>query len=241
MKQINSLLLLLALMSASVAHAEDALESSFANPPAMAHPKTWWHWVSGNVSKEGITADLEAMKRIGLSGAQIFTVDQSSVKGPVVFMSPEWRDLVKHSLSEAARLHLDISMEGCDGWCESGGAWVEPSQSMQKVVWTETQIQGGKTIPLTLPMPDAFKGYYEDIATMAVKDGPEEVIPDPAKITTSSQVETPITGQPSSVTPIKFLANQGHRRIREIAHSDRSEEQRLNSSHFLLSRMPSSA
>ena len=136
--------LLFALLSAGVSRAEDALETKFAQPPAMAHPQTWWHWVSGNVSKEGITADLEAMKRIGLNGAQLFTVDQSDVKGPVVFMSPEWRELVKHSLNEAARLKLEISMEGCDGWSESGGPWVAPSQSMQKVVWSETLVQGGK-------------------------------------------------------------------------------------------------
>ena len=58
----------LALFSALV--AEETLESKFTHPPAKAHPQTWWHWVSGNVSKLGITADLEAMKKIGLGEAQ---------------------------------------------------------------------------------------------------------------------------------------------------------------------------
>jgi alpha-L-rhamnosidase len=201
--------LFLALISVGAAFAEGPLESAFTNPPAVAHPKTWWHWVSGNVSKEGITADLEAMKRIGLSGAQIFTVDQSAVKGHVVFMSREWRDLVKHALSEAARLKLDISMEGCDGWSESGGHWVEPSQSMQKVVWSETRVQGGKTVSLDVPRPEANEGYYEDISLMAFKTPSGELIPDPVKVTASAQTERPVTGMPSSAAPVKFLAGKG--------------------------------
>src|SRR5580704_1526552 len=80
------------------------LVSGFLNPPQAAKPRTWWHWISGNISKEGITADLEAMKSIGLAGAQLFTVDQSDVKGPIVFMSPEWRQLVHHAISESDRL-----------------------------------------------------------------------------------------------------------------------------------------
>jgi len=146
-----------------------ALEAGFANPPASALPRTWWHWISGSVSKEGITADLEAMKRIGLGGAQIFSVDASPVRGSVVFRSQEWRDLVKHSLTEAERLGLEISMHSCDGWSISGGPWIQPEGSMQKVVWSETQVEGGKTIPLSVPQPEAQEGYYKDIALIAIK------------------------------------------------------------------------
>jgi hypothetical protein len=95
----NLLLLLLLVLFAVQPYAKETndtlatgdLEKGFMEPPASARPRTWWHWISGNISQEGITADLEAMKRIGLGGAQIFTVDQSAVKGQVVFMSPEWK------------------------------------------------------------------------------------------------------------------------------------------------------
>jgi hypothetical protein len=72
-------------------------------------------WASGNDSEEGITADLEAMKRIDLGGVFLFTVDQSSIKGPVKFMTPAWRQMIHHALSESARLNLEISLEGCEG------------------------------------------------------------------------------------------------------------------------------
>ena len=177
MEQILTSFLLPAIVFASLAAplassepAESgALESGFANPPASALPRTWWHWISGSVSKEGITADLEAMKRIGLGGAQIFSVDASPVRGSVVFRSQEWRDLVKHSLTEAERLSLEISMHSCDGWSISGGPWIQPEGSMQKVVWSESQVEGGKTIPLSVPQPEAIEGYYKDIALIAIK------------------------------------------------------------------------
>lgn len=51
------------------------LSKIFSNPPDSAKPQTWWHWMNGNVTEAGITADLEAMKRVGLGGAEIFTVD----------------------------------------------------------------------------------------------------------------------------------------------------------------------
>jgi len=162
------------------------LRESFENPPDSAKTRTWWHWVSGNVSAEGITADLEAMKRVGVAGAQMFTVDQSAVKGPIVFMSPEWRKLVHHALSEADRLNLEMSMEGCDGWSESGGPWITPAQSMQKVVWTETRITGGQKIALTLPQPETIAEYYQDIALLAFPTIAGDDLPEPAAITASS-------------------------------------------------------
>ena len=74
------------------------LERGFVHPPDSAKPQTWWHWMNGNITQEGITADLEAMQRIGLGGAQIFNVSESIPEGPVQFMSPQWRDLVKHAV-----------------------------------------------------------------------------------------------------------------------------------------------
>jgi hypothetical protein len=209
MKYPKSLFPLLALLTAGASSAAETLEATFAQPPIEARPQTWWHWVSGNVSKEGITADLEAMKKIGLGGVQLFNVDQSDVKGPVVFMSPEWRELVKHTLNEADRLKLQFAMQACEGWSESGGPWIEPAQSMQRVTWSETHVQGGKAIPLTLPKPEAMKGYYQDIAILALKDGPTDLVPAPVRITASPQLEKPVTGLPSAAAPLQFTATKG--------------------------------
>src|SRR4051794_40028532 len=84
--------------------AADALEEGFRNPPASAKPHTWWHWMNGNVTKEGITLDLEAMHRVGVGGAQIFIADCGIPAGDVPFMSPQFREMIKHAAKEADRL-----------------------------------------------------------------------------------------------------------------------------------------
>ena len=178
------------LLAASAAAADDALAAGWAHPPEAAKPRTWWHWISGNISREGITADLEAMKSIGLAGAQLFTVDQSDVKGPIAFMSPQWRQLVQHAIAESKRLGLELSIENCEGWSESGGPWVTPAQSMQKVVWAEANVRGGRRIPLAIPQPLAVRNYYEDIAVFAFPTIRGDLPADAARITSSADGAT---------------------------------------------------
>src|SRR5215510_2740405 len=124
---VKTLLFCAFFLAGCASHSHEDLQKNFAAPPDSARPRTWWHWVSGNVSKEGITADLEAMKHVGVGGAQMFSVDQvpnPKDRGTVVFMSPQWRDLVKHAIAEADRLNLELSMHDCEGWSESGGPWI---------------------------------------------------------------------------------------------------------------------
>ena len=65
----------------------DSLADRFRTPPDDARPQVWWHWMNGNVTKEGITADLEAMAAIGIGGAHIFDVRIGIPKGPVASAS----------------------------------------------------------------------------------------------------------------------------------------------------------
>src|SRR5450756_2095279 len=104
---------LLCLILTASAASTDSLETGFLNPPDSARPQTWWHWMNGNITKEGITADLEAMKQIGLGGATIINVDCGIPRGPVNFLSPEWRDDFKFAVQEASRLGLKLGVENC--------------------------------------------------------------------------------------------------------------------------------
>lgn len=148
--------------------ASDDLADGFRHPPPDARPQTWWHWMNGNITKEGITADLEAMQRIGVGGAQIFNAAQGEPPGPVKVFSPEWFALVKHAVSEADRLGLTITMHNCAGWSESGGPWVTPPQAMQRVVWSELRVHGPQTLSMPLPAPTlVVANYCGDIAVLA--------------------------------------------------------------------------
>jgi hypothetical protein len=143
------------------------LASNFASPPDSARPWVYWFWVNNNVTKKGITADLEAMQRVGIGGVLIMAVDVGAPKGPVTFGTPEWNDLFKFSCQEAARLGLSINMNNDAGWCGSGGPWITPALSMQRLVYTETPVHGPQHFEETLAQPEAVNGYYEDIAVQA--------------------------------------------------------------------------
>jgi hypothetical protein len=148
-------------------NAQDALLSGFKNPPASAKARTWWHWIDGNISKEGITADLEAMKRVGIQEAQIFNVGQGYPEGKVTFLTVEWLECFKFAVTEAKRLGLELGFNNSAGWSSSGGPWVTPENGMQTIVYSETFVSGGKAISQKLEQPKSKFNYYKDIAVIA--------------------------------------------------------------------------
>jgi hypothetical protein len=169
----ESLLLLLTMAGLAAfavpTFAQANLQEGFKNPPASARPHTWWHWINGNVTKEGITADLEAMKRVGIGGAQIFNVDVGIPAGKAPFMSPPWREAVLHAAREAQRLGLELCVHNCAGWSSSGGPWITPEHAMQILTWSETPVHGPGRFEGTLPQPRTRVNYYRDIAVFAVR------------------------------------------------------------------------
>ena len=162
--------MVLALAPLGVCQASDArleLTRGFAAPPAAARPWVYWFWLNGNITRAGITADLEAMQRVGIGGVLIMEVDQGAPKGPARFGSPPWRELFKHVCTEANRLGLKVNMNNDAGWCGSGGIWITPELAMQKVTWTETAVEGPRHFEDRLPQPATVAGYYRDIAVLA--------------------------------------------------------------------------
>lgn len=150
------------------AEAEE-LAKSFRTPPAGARPWVYWFWKNGNLSKEGITTDLEAMARVGIGGFILMEVALSTPKGPVEFFSERWRELMRHTFAEAGRLGLEVTVSGAPGWTGSGGPWVKPERSMQKVTASEVRVSGPRTFDEALPLPETVRGCYADVAVLAFK------------------------------------------------------------------------
>jgi hypothetical protein len=142
-------------------------EADFRQPPLAAWPHTFWFWMNGNVSREGITLDLEAMKRVGIGGALNMDVGTGIPKGPVQYLSAEWVQLKEHAIQEANRLGLEFVMHNCPGWSASGGPWITPDKAMQQITWSETYIAGGKPARVYLSRPATRLNYYRDIAVIA--------------------------------------------------------------------------
>ena len=176
------------------------LEQAFLTPPDDAKPIMIWQWMDGLVTKEGITQDLEAYQKAGIGGVQQFLVGSETqilVKDTANAIGTDnWRELMKHAISECARLGLSFGTHNCPGWSSSAFPTVKPELSMQKLVWTETPVRGtGRSVKTTLPRPevDPKWDYYEDIAVLAARPGKdgvlEEVVVVPAGIGADGTLE----------------------------------------------------
>lgn len=158
-------LLLLAFALAGVGHAagrSSELEQGFRNPPESARPWVYWFVMDGNLTREGISADFEALKRAGIGGVIFMEVDVGIPRGPVKFMSPEWRALFKHAVTEAERLGLQMTLNAGPGWTGSGGPWVKPEQSMQHIVASAVDVAGPKHFNEVLPRPQRRPAFFGD-------------------------------------------------------------------------------
>lgn len=152
---------------ALAAEPGEELARHFANPPEWAKPQTWWHWMNGNITKEGITADLESMKRVGINGVEVFNVSEGIPDGPAPYLSPQWLELFRFAAAEADRLGMEVCFHNCAGWSSSGGPWVKPEHAMQTIVTSEVKVSGGQPYQGVLPQPATKAGYYRDVAVLA--------------------------------------------------------------------------
>jgi len=153
-----------------------SLEQGFMNPPESAKPRTWWHWTGGNVTKEGITKDLEWMKRVGIGGMHLADVAAGQgqmVDDKILFRSGEWLDAVHHAASEAERLRLEMSIFSSAGWSLTGGPWIAPEQAMKKLVWSEMRLKGPRDFSEKLPEPPSNAGPIRNLS--GGRPDPEEV------------------------------------------------------------------
>lgn len=148
-----------------------------ADPPRSAGPHVWWHWVNGNVSKAGITADLEAMAAAGICGAQIIDVGCGIPPGALRFNTDAWYDHVRFAADEARRLGLSLTILNCSGFANSGGPWVTPADSMKFFAFTETLATGPSRFSGTLPRETKDNGFYADVAVFAMRSPVAESLP----------------------------------------------------------------
>ncbi|WP_231567941.1 glycosyl hydrolase [Sphingobium herbicidovorans] len=145
----------------------DPLERGFHAPPDSAKPRVWWHWMNGNVSKDGITKDLAWMKRVGIGGVQNFDAGLTTpqiVDRRLIYMTPEWKDAFRYAVDLAEKSGLEFTIASSPGWSETGGPWVAPEDGMKKLVWSETTLKGGRRFVGKLATPPSQTGPFQAIS-----------------------------------------------------------------------------
>ena len=145
-----------------------------------AKPWTFWNWKYGSVSRPGIHADLTGMKNVGMGGIWLMPVREAGEclesQDGVAQLSPEFWKMMDYSFQLADSLDFDMGIHVLPG-----NPLVLPAESMQKLVWTDTIMKGGKKIEgLQMWQPESYKdgkmqpagsegGYYQDIAAFAIR------------------------------------------------------------------------
>ena len=160
------------------------LKAGFADPPREARPYLWWHWMNGNVTKDGIRKDLLWMDSIGIGGFHHFDAAigvPQIVENRLVYMKDDWKDAFKYAIALGDSLGMEMTVASSPGWSCTGGPWVTPEDAMKKLVWREMRLQGGEKFSGNLPEPFKVAGgiqdkpagtpeeYYQDIAVLALK------------------------------------------------------------------------
>ena len=153
----------------------DRLAAGFADPPLSARPVMRWFWMDGEITRTGISKDLEAMKSIGIGTAHIAPTSWYHAKpARVKCLSEDWFGLIAFAGREADRLGMELGFHNCPGWSASGGPSVRPEAAQKVLRWTETRVEGGGTVSVDLPRPPAPFGWYREVAVLAVPVLPGE-------------------------------------------------------------------
>jgi hypothetical protein len=204
----NLLAMTVALSALNSFAASDELQRNFASPPDATKPRCYWYWMDGHITKEAITKDLEAMRRLGIGEGYIGVISgQSGMpadENAPLALSDEWWAFIEHAVREGGRLGVDIGLFNSPGWSQSGGPWVQPDQAMRYVVLPETRLTGPQQFEGKLPAPD---GAFQDVAVLAfpVPAGEGEYATETTRTPTSVTFEmaSPFTARSLTVHPIK--------------------------------------
>lgn len=200
----------------------DDLADGFRNPPQSARPRVWWHWMNGNVTKDGIYKDLDWMARIGIGGVQNF---DASLKTPqivperLVYMTDGWKDAFRHAVRTADAKGLEFAIAASPGWSETGGPWVKPQDAMKKLVWSETLLDGGQRFKGALASPPSVTGGFQSAKFVDPLAMGAEVAQQPAFYRDALVLAYPVVAQ-SLPTP---TISQGDGKSVEVAPLSDSE------------------
>ncbi|GAB1449995.1 hypothetical protein MASR2M47_00510 [Draconibacterium sp.] len=149
------------------------IQTNFKTPAAENTVWCYWYWINDDISKDGITKDLEAMKKAGIGTAFIGNINPAGVDGKVPMLSEEWWSHMVHAVTEGKRIGVDIGIFNCPGWSQSGGPWVKSDMAMRYLTFSETKVVGPTKIEMNLVQP---KPEFQDVHTLAFRSSKEEKI-----------------------------------------------------------------
>jgi len=227
-----ALALSFAQITASAEDITTTIRQGFANPPRDSRPRVWWHWMNGNITKDGIRKDIEWMDRAGVGGFHVFDAGLETpqiVERRLPYMTPEWKDAFNYALDMAVAHDMEVTIASSPGWSVTGGPWVSLDDAMKTLNWKEIIVKGGKRFHGPLPEGNKVCGkylthhmyqdndnperynYYRDIAVVAVKlpDAEKSMDEMGAVLSTSDEADASILLDGDLMKPLVVNAAPG--------------------------------
>jgi len=169
------------LFFASAVQAGEVSSPEFAWPAVARETKPWtrWWWMGSIVNPQDLTSQMQEYAKAGLGGLEITPI--YGVRGYedrfIRYLTPQWMDMLEHTLKEAGRLDLGIDMATGNGW-PFGGPWVIADHACKNVAHRTFTLKTGESIaePVVLmqrPMVRAI-GRRVDIAELKEPVGANE-------------------------------------------------------------------
>jgi hypothetical protein len=149
----------------------DSMVADFISPTDENTLWCYWYWIGDDISKEGITKDLEAMKAAGIGATFIGNINPEEKDGKVPMLSEDWWDHMIHAVNEGKRIGVDIGSFNCPGWSMSGGPWITSDKAMRHIVYSEATVSGGNKISIQLEKP---KEEFQDVYVLAFPKNDKE-------------------------------------------------------------------
>ncbi|MBR6416971.1 MAG: hypothetical protein IKS22_12855 [Bacteroidales bacterium] len=185
MKKVFSLLVCLITATATLS-AQD-MSKEFKDPPKNARIRVWWHWMDGNISKEGIRKDIEWFNRAGIGGFQQFDAGGTMMGGGQAivekkpYMSDSWKDAFRYAIRLADSLDMEVAIASAPGWSSTGGPWVKPENAMKRLTWRTVEVKGdpkAKT-PQKISFPEPFSGVgkFQNAGSSSLTSEPAQIDP----------------------------------------------------------------
>ena len=237
MKRLLSILTAAAVLVAAASCSQEEkvtttsdLAGMFAQPPLEYGPYVWWHWMGPNFSKEGIRADLEAMKESGIAGATIFNLTSAvqESEAPIgnnpwpdqTYRSPKYWEAIAYAAQVAEELGLKVGLHNSPGYSTTGGTWIDEDKGMQKVVISKTEVRGGRNVKVALPVPELPSfSFYSDFVAKATKFHDIAVMAVPAKEGLTREDAVDLTGKMDAEGKLDWDAPAGKWNVYRIGHA----------------------
>ncbi len=147
------------------------LPEAFKNPPMEARPGAYWCWLNGSVDHDQMTREMEEAKALGMRGFEIWDIGVyrpvNMVPAGPAFLGEESLKSIKHAMTEAKRLGLELNMIAASSW-NAGGAWVKKSDGSKRIASSSLTVAGPQKFDAVLPLPCDKETYYSDVSVLAV-------------------------------------------------------------------------